>query len=108
VALAGCNATELVSERAFEEKIERLPVGQTNRAEIEALFSSAQVVHRDRLTYCFADTEFGIGIRRYTPPSGPLLIAAGVFHNDTRCVITIGFNDIAPIVPQPTALKPST
>jgi hypothetical protein len=51
VALAGCNATELVSERAFEEKIERLRVGQTNRTEFEALFGSAQVVERDRLTH---------------------------------------------------------
>ena len=108
MALAGCNATELVSERAFEEKIERLRVGQTNRAEIEGLFGSAQVVERDRLTYYFADTEFGIGVRRYTPPSGPLLIAAGVFPNATRCGITVGFNDVASIVPQPTALKPST
>ena len=93
---------------AFAEKVEHLRVGQTNRADIEALLGSAQVVERDRLTYYFADTEFGVGARRYAPPSGPLLIAAGFFPNDTRCVITLCFNDIAPIVPQPTALKPST
>jgi len=93
-ALTGCNATELVSQHAFEEKVERLRVGQTNRAEIEALLGSAQVVERDRWTYYFADTEFGVGIRRYTPPSGVLPIAAGAFPSNTRGVITVGFNDV--------------
>jgi hypothetical protein len=92
-SLAGCNASELVSEHAFEEKVERLRVGQTNRAEIEALLGSAQVVERNRLTYYFADTEFGVGIRRYTPPSGALPINAGAFPSNTRGVITVGFND---------------
>src|SRR5512143_2469833 len=93
VALTACNSTELVSERAFEEKIESLRVGQTNRAEVEALLGSAQVVERDRLTYYFADTEFGVGVRRYSPPSGVLPIAAGAFPSNTRGVITVGFNE---------------
>ena len=92
-SLTGCNATELVSEHGFEEKVERLRVGQTNRAEIEALLGAAQVVERNRLTYYFADTEFGVGIRRYTPPSGALPINAGAFPSNTRGVITVGFND---------------
>jgi len=93
LALAGCNSTELVSERGFEDKVERLRVGQTNRAEIEALLGPAHVIERNRLTYYFADTEFGVGIRRYTPPSGALPIAAGAFPSNTRGVITVSFND---------------
>lgn len=93
-SLSGCNSTELVSEHSFEEKVERLRVGQTNRAEIEALLGAAQVVERNRLTYYFADTEFGVGIRRYTPPSGALPINAGAFPSNTRGVITVGFNDV--------------
>jgi len=92
-ALAGCNATELVSEHRFEEKVEHLRLGQTNRAEIETLLGPAHVVERHRLTYYFADTEWGIGISRYAPPSGLTPIDAGAFPANTRGVVTVGFND---------------
>lgn len=91
-ALASCNSSERVSVRAFEEKVERLRAGQTNRAETEALLSTAHVVESNSLTYYFADTEFGVGVRRYTPPSGLLPINPGAFP-----VIPgqdyVGFND---------------
>jgi hypothetical protein len=92
-AVAGCNTTEIVSERGLEDKVERLRVGETNRSETEALLGPANSVERNRLTYYFADTEFGVGIRRYTPPSGALPIAAGAFPSNTRGVITVSFND---------------
>ena len=92
-AVTGCNSTEMVSERGFEDKVERLRVGETNRSETEALLGPANSVERNRLTYYFADTEFGIGIRRYTPPSGALPIAAGAFPSNTRGVIIVSFND---------------
>ena len=91
--LAGCNSTELVSERSFEDKVERLRVGQTNRGEIETWLGPAHVIERNRLTYYFADTEFGVGVRRYTPPTGALPIAAGAFPSNTRGVITVVFDD---------------
>lgn len=92
-ALASGNSSERVSVRAFEEKVERLRAGQTNRAETEALLSTAHVVESNRLTYYFADTEFGVGVRRYKPPSGLLPINAGAFSSNTRGRITVGFND---------------
>jgi hypothetical protein len=76
---AGCNVGEPVSARASEEKVERLRVGQTNRAEIKVLLGSADVVERIRLTYDFADTKVGVGINRYTPPSGVPPVNAGAF-----------------------------
>ena len=91
-ALAGCNASGLVSERAFEEKVERLRIGQTSRGEIETLLGSANVVERQRLTYYFADTEFGVGVRRYAPPS-QTPINAGAIPSNTRGVVTVAFND---------------
>ncbi len=91
--MTGCNSTEMVSERGFEDKVERLRVGQINRHETEALLGPANSVERNRLTYYFADTEFGVGIRRYTPPSGALPIAAGAFPSNTRGVIIVTFND---------------
>ena len=93
VAIIGCSGSEVVTERAFEDKVGLLRIGQTNRAEIEALFGTANVIERQRLTYYFADTEFGVGIRRYTPPSGALPINAGAFPSNTRGVITVAFND---------------
>lgn len=92
-ALAGCNAAQVVSERSFEEKVERLRVGQTSRGEVETLLGAGDVVERNRLVYYFADMEFGIGVRRYTPPSGALPMSAGAFPSNTRGVITTGFNN---------------
>ncbi len=92
-AVTGCNAAQVVSERAFEEKVERLRVGQSSRTEVETLLGAADVVERHRLVYYFADMEFGIGVRRYAPPSGPLPMAAGAFPSNTRGVITAGFNN---------------
>jgi len=92
-AVAGCGPNELVSERSFEEKAERLRVGQTSRADVEALLGTGNVVERNRLIYYFADVEFGVGVRRYAPPSGPLPINAGPFPSNTRGVITANFND---------------
>jgi len=91
--LAGCNSTELVSERSFEEKTESLRVGQTNRTDVEALLGTANVVERSRPDYYFADVEFGVGVHRYAPPSGPLPINADPFPSNTRGVITAGFKD---------------
>ncbi len=73
-SLTGCNATELVSEHAFKEKVERPLVGQP----------SVQVVDRNRLTWYFADTEVGVGINRYTPPSGVPPVNAGAFPTNAR------------------------
>lgn len=89
----GCNATQIVSERSFEEKVDRLQVGLTSRGEVEALFGAANVVERNRLTYYFADTEFGIGAQRFTAPGSTPAISAGAFPSNTRGVVTTGFNN---------------
>ena len=90
-AQAGCNSSERVSVRAFAEKVKILRVGQTNGAKIEALLGAAHVVERNRLTYYFADSEFGVGVRRYTPPSGLLPTSAGAFPRNTRNRITVSY-----------------
>lgn len=92
-AITACNSTQIVSERSFEEKVERLRVGQTSRSDVETLLGPANVVERNRLVYYFADMEFGVGVRRYTPPSGVLPMSAGAFPSNTRGVITTGFNN---------------
>ena len=94
VSICACNTSpQLVSEASVEEKLGRLKLGQSNKAEVESIFGIEHGKDRNRWTYNFDDRQFAIAERRQGPGLGAIPVSAGVVPINTRAVVTLTFNE---------------
>jgi hypothetical protein len=94
VSICACNTSpQLVSEASVEEKLGRLKLGQSNKAEVESIFGIEHGKDRNRWTYNFDDRQFAIAERRQGPGLGAIPVSAGIVPINTRAVVTLTFNE---------------
>jgi hypothetical protein len=100
VALAthGCTAaTQIMSERSVEDKVNRLKIGLSTQREVEAILGTDRSNDGNRWMYNLSDSAFTISEHRQGSFGRVLPIKAELAPVNTRAIIAVSFNEVGVI-----------
>ena len=96
VALAahGCTAaTQIISERSVEDKVNRLKIGLSTQREVEAILGTDRSTDGNRWMFHLSDSAFTISEHRQGSFGHILPIKAELAPVNTRAIIAVSFNE---------------
>ena len=91
--IQGCGSTEFVSQQSVEDKIARIKLGETSRADVETILGPEHSSERHIWVYNLSDTSFEMAERQSGRFKGILPIMPMNAPTNTRALVTVRFSE---------------
>ncbi len=91
VFVQGCAAVQLISEQSVENKLAKVKLGASTKAEIENLFGKEHGAENLRWIYNLSDTALGISEQKTGTRVGIFPVEVATTPTNTRALITVHF-----------------